>query len=82
MSGYTAYVAQGKVAGVKLSLWQPTHTLSACKLLQSQVFLLEQLTMHTNFNVWKYWYGATEPDPYLCVWCGHANKKAGGDREK
>lgn len=68
MSGYTAYVAWGKVAVVKLSLWQPTHILRACKLLQSQVFLVEQLTMHMNINVWKYWYGATEPKPYL--WSG------------
>lgn len=55
-----------------------THILSACKLLQSQVFLVEQLTMHTNINVWKYWYGATEPKPYLCVWYGHTNKELEG----
>lgn len=34
--------------------------------------------MHTNINVWKYWYGATEPKPYLCVWCGNANEELEG----
>lgn len=61
MSGYTAHVAWSKVAGMKLSFWQPTHFLSACKPLQSRVFLVEQLTVHTNINVWKYLYSATEP---------------------
>lgn len=66
ISEYTAYVAWSKVAGVKLGFWQPTHILSACKPLQSRVFLVEQLTVYTNINVWKYWYIATEPN-HICV---------------
>lgn len=34
--------------------------------------------MHTNINVWKYWYAATEPKPYPSVWCGNANKELEG----
>lgn len=51
---------------MKLSFWQPTHLLSACKPLQSRVSLLEQLAVHTNINVWKCWYRATEPE-LICV---------------
>lgn len=58
--------------------WPTIHILNACKPLPSQVCLVEQLTMDTNINVWKYWYAATEPKPYLSVWYGNANKELEG----
>lgn len=35
----------------------------------------DTLTMHRNINVWKYWFGATEPKPCLSVLCGNANEE-------
>ena len=62
-------------------MWQPAHILNTCKPLQSQVFPVEQLTMHTNINVWKCWYVATEPKLYPSVWCENANKELEGMEE-